>query len=65
MKLQRNPENVGMYMAWAVLKREPVWDLRGPYDSKEAAEYVRSLSNEGYEVVFGSWRAGTDEFILE
>jgi len=63
MAYPKNIENPGMYMAWGVLKDRDGWDLRGPYDSKEAASQVFELCGDPYEVVYGSWRAGTDEFI--
>ncbi|MDK6762945.1 hypothetical protein QP337_25265 [Escherichia coli] len=47
---------------WAVVKGSP-WHLVGVYATKEVAETKAKMVGDGYEVHYGSYRKGSDDFV--
>ena len=55
-------DNEGCILVWAVLSKKP-WSLAGIFAVREQAEAYRNELDGDYEVVFGSHRVGTDDFV--
>jgi serine protease Do len=57
-----DPENPRWRRCWAVMRREP-WHLSRISPKREDAEKLVAQIGDGYEVIQGSWRLGTGEFV--
>ncbi len=55
-------DNEGSLRVWAVLKQNP-WELAGIFAIREQAEAYKAELGADYEVIFGSNRFGTDDFV--
>lgn len=62
--LEKNPDNLGWVMGWAVVRRSP-WHLAGVYATKDVAETKAANLGDGYEAAYGSHRLGSDDFVFE
>lgn len=51
-----------MVKGWAVLRSDP-WHLHGLYPSRVQADLARMILGSGYNVIYGSRRLATDDFI--
>ena len=60
--LEPDPINEGWVKGWAVVKGSP-WHLVGVYATKEVAETKAKMVGDGYEVHYGSYRKGSDDFV--
>jgi serine protease Do len=57
-----DPDNPCWRKGWAVRRSAP-WSIHGVYPTTEDAEHALVEAGPGYEVVFGSWRVGSDDFM--
>lgn len=55
-------DNEGSLLVWGVLRKNP-WRLAGIFAMREQAEAYRTELGAEYEVIFGSNRFGTDDFV--
>lgn len=56
--------NPGWEHGWAVLRNSP-WHLAGFYPTKAQAEDHLKQAGDGYIVVYGDNRTGTDDFMYD
>lgn len=57
-----DPDNVGWVLCWACFSNNP-WHLVSLYKNESDALNTLQDYGEQYQVRYGSWRVGTDEFI--
>lgn len=58
-----DPDNADRRMGWAAVQFEP-WNLAGVETTEDAASDLAAGARGGYVVRNGSWRLGTDDFII-
>jgi serine protease Do len=59
-----DPDNADRRQGWAALRSDP-WSLAGVAPSKQEAAKVAANAGQGYDVLCGIWRLGTDDFIYD
>lgn len=60
--LKADPDNQGWVLGWAVVRSKP-WHLVGVYATEDDAKSKCSELNGEYEVCYGSYRLGSDDFV--
>lgn len=58
-----DPSNPGMYRGFGVIRNRP-WHLAGMFPEKDQAAALAAQIGSDYEVLFGSWWYGTDDFMI-
>ncbi len=51
----------GFVKAWVALRRDP-WHVIAPFGSEEQARIAKRRLGHSYDVYFGFWRPGSNEF---
>jgi len=62
-QLPPDPRNPGWVRGWGVYRSDP-WHLHGVYSSSAKAAAVQLELGNGYKTAFGSYRSGTDDFVM-
>ncbi|MBW4542285.1 MAG: hypothetical protein KME43_24580 [Myxacorys chilensis ATA2-1-KO14] len=60
--LPPDPDNSGSVMGWSVFRMNP-WSLYGVFETEHEANQTRAKAGSEYEVSYGSYQLGTDNFI--
>ncbi|EPY5210447.1 hypothetical protein ACXDTG_004881 [Klebsiella pneumoniae] len=60
--LKKDPFISDSVVGWGVIRFSP-WDLFGVFSSYEQAQEFASILGEDYEVIWGTYRLGTSEFL--
>ncbi|EPT7718390.1 hypothetical protein ACVSDK_004761 [Escherichia coli] len=60
--LKKDPFTPDSVVGWGVIRCSP-WDLFGVFSSHEQAVEFAMLLGEGYEVIWGTHRLGSSEFL--
>lgn len=61
-KLQADPSNPGWVFGWAVVRNSP-WHLAGIHPDEQSARANARGLGDGYQVEYGCYRLGSDDFI--